>query len=137
MKKLIPVIVLLATTACSAPNPYESVTIRIGELSCSERLVFDHRQKTGLDVTKYGDNVNTALNVDLGGLGNIATSSPHEPEQRCEDILQIAEEYMRAKLDIIQTEAAKDRSDLKRTEAKDLLEIERIKNSSLDITTEW
>jgi len=98
MKKLALLFGTLTLGACSVSPPHESVTIRVGDVSCTERIVFDHRNKTSLEVKKYGDAVNTTLGFNLGSIP--AIEDPNKPRQRCTAILDIAKGYMESKLDI-------------------------------------
>ena len=137
MKHVALFIGLLSLTACSSPNIYESVTVRIGELSCTEKLSFEKKDEAGIDITKYGEQATTKLALDIGALASLRSGTVQTPQQRCGKILASAEEYMKSKAEIKQTESLSKQSDLERTRAKNALEIERLKNSSLEFTTEW
>lgn len=119
-------------TGCSKPM-YETISIRSKNLSCSERIVFDNSApKFGASVVRYGENVNTTVN-----LGADLSSGERTQEKRCNEALRIALAQQELELKLMKIKVQNEQFDAELKEFKVMKEKELLNEEYSELTSEY
>ena len=123
-----PVILLVATlglSACGSAELFESVSVRMGDMTCTERYQINNNNEIGVTAGTRGEENFGSVSLTLP-----ATGGGGKPEQRCQEALDIAEERARIKL-------ASERIELEIAEARKVAELRDIEQQDQDLSSDW
>lgn len=128
------ILMIVSLTACSSPPPYESVTINLsGGISCTERIILDNRDSSGVEFTKVGENTRTDFDIDLGALAiPFKNNEKGDLRQRCEDLINIAEEHAAERVRHLRLQSERIESELETYKLRDELDRKHIADSMKD-----
>ena len=104
------IILMILTAACSNPDPYESVTIRISDVSCTERLFFNNRNNSNVSLSTTGEDNSATFDLDIGTF-NVPVGN-EDARQRCSNLIKLAEDYIQQKIEQQTIRVESDKNDL-------------------------
>ncbi len=127
----------LALAACSTPPVYESVSVRIGDLSCTERVHVNDTETVGGVVTTQSDLVSTTLRLGMDVASLTGPPAPVMNEKRCQEALEIGLETSRIEQKIRQQRLEKETLEVQLQRARLTKELEALDAEYRDLATDW
>ena len=124
-KAILAPLALLGLSACGPTTLYETVSVTLGDFSCSERVIINDQSNVGVSAGTAGENNFGNVRFDLP-----TSDVQSDADKRCQDALDIGEERARVKLEA-------DKVDLELQRVR--LEAERanMEVANADLLSEW
>lgn len=123
-------------TACSTAPLYESVSVRVGQITCTERIYIDRSGVIGGSYVDEGsDGVTSTVDLALN-LANVGSQEATQ-DKRCQDTLVIAEDMAAIELERASIKLEQEAIDLEMARMRSQRDMENLDAEYEDLASKW